>query len=838
MGNNESTPLEEITKDEIVAKVKDLGDKFAEYASAIDENGVDGDLLAGMNEDDFLETLDDLGVTSRLHRRKLLQEFRKAFTDVGSGFSISGSTVSSSGWSSVSGGSQKNLALPAAGPIEEVYIQEIECRPNDYPLPNELDEDLGEVRDSHLLPTYQAGRATTAEQQSHLAENFWNPIDGVEGGYRAPIPEDDMERVAQVQAYGLEEIEPDSDVAKTLTGYVEMATKLFQFDFGDITFFDHESQFSFARVGLTEHIKEAIVGPVYRPVNYAQDESAFLCKTDRSIGICNYPSLSKRTFVVHDIHNDLTFKWMKAVWPFRCYVGTPLLSPSGLVLGTLCLHNLDARPDFGKAHEVQLEQVARMVVQAMENWSLRRRIDKLEVQRQVSQSDASKLEPPEDKKDAVFVGTVVEGLSNMRKKASSSVMKDALDLYNSSVQELCKDHFGYQVENNDTDASFLIAFHDAVDAFAFSLGLQQKLYSAAWSQDILALPEACDDGNAQKGLRASVGVHLGPAEVKQPPPDNKADKVEYVGQTVDMTRAVTSMGYGGQILCTFDTWNAASFLAGTKLESPQVIDLGTHVVRKGKKVSDGIIAKRIIQLVPAPLAVKYNTEKEAEGSDSNTDTSRKGRQFPEVMSLKKLSKSFFDAPGGNEVTIAFIGSNEIENRYKESASIIAEIIGQASTLLPQSEGYQCQNNMFAFPNITEAVKFGLRFMDLMRAQQPLEDGAAVARLVTYGCVHGTVVALEPHKTTGRADYFGKVVNRAARVAYTSEPGKICVGVTAKRTEKDGKASFQVNDSTVKVTFVGKKKLKGVEEEMDIYDCKRKRSPGQMILRWFGADEKW
>lgn len=223
MGNTESVPLEECSKEHVVKRVSSFGDKFAAYAAAIDENGVDGDLLSGMNEDEFNETLDDLGVKSRLHRRKLLQEFRKSFSSEPSAAATSNGT-SRSGSSYTT---ENEELLPARGPVDEVTITDIEFRANDFPYPEDLDD--GETRHSHELPTFKQGLASE-EQQSHLAPDFWKKIDS-EGGYRPPIPADDMERVAQVQSYGLEEIEPDSDIAKTLTGYVEMGTKLFSFDF-------------------------------------------------------------------------------------------------------------------------------------------------------------------------------------------------------------------------------------------------------------------------------------------------------------------------------------------------------------------------------------------------------------------------------------------------------------------------------------------------------------------------------------------------------------------------------------------------------------------------------
>ena len=181
MGNDLSVPLEQVSKDEVVARVNSLGEKFQGYTAAIDENGIDGDVLAGMNEDEFIETLDDLGIDSRLHRRRLLQEFRKACE------AMDGNTTVSSY------SSNAEPLLPAQGPIEEVHVKEIECRPQDFPMPEEM-EAGGVLRASHELPAFNEGLASE-EEMGHLSEDFF-AIDSVPGGYRPPIPADDMERVA------------------------------------------------------------------------------------------------------------------------------------------------------------------------------------------------------------------------------------------------------------------------------------------------------------------------------------------------------------------------------------------------------------------------------------------------------------------------------------------------------------------------------------------------------------------------------------------------------------------------------------------------------------------
>lgn len=76
MGAVSSKQLESFTKKDVAMIVASYGEKFQPYAQIIQENGIDGELLASMTEQEFLETLDELDVTARLHRRKLLKEFR------------------------------------------------------------------------------------------------------------------------------------------------------------------------------------------------------------------------------------------------------------------------------------------------------------------------------------------------------------------------------------------------------------------------------------------------------------------------------------------------------------------------------------------------------------------------------------------------------------------------------------------------------------------------------------------------------------------------------------------------------------------------------------------
>ena len=797
MGAINSRPLSSRTKEEVESHVRSLGSDFEAYAALVDDNGIDGDLLSEMDEAMFLETLDDIDITQEAHRTRLLEDFR---------IYASCHATGSVGTSTTAGG----------GPISEIVV-------------------MGNISTKSILSTSlrrhisldltNTSSDQEHQQQAHLAPDFFQKVDRHPEASRPPIAQDDMNRTAELETYRLDEIEPDSGIAEKLKGLVEMAMKMFHVDLGDITFLTNEYQFSLARVGLTKPMEEAIMGDIYEAINYTSSGQAFTCRTDRSIGICNYPHYSKKSFTVHDIEKDDSFKWMRHTWPFRCYMGAPLLSASGVVIGTLCLHNLEPRPDFDSASEAQLEQVAGMIVQSIENWRLQRNITKLETTRQNLDCNKDKSNPPKEKPVLVFAG--VEEYDTLKVLAPGP-SAEALKEYQSITKSLLGVYFGFEVSRIGEDGYYL-AFHDAVDAFGFALDLQQQLFDAEWSQDLLKLPRVCDNESGFRGLRIKMSVYMGDVTATENPETGKVEYQSPKCNTVGIAQNLFNIAYGGQILTTFDTWNVASFMAESKLEYPQVVDLGSHVIRKGKHTNEGVISQRIVQLVPESLAMNY-AEKGDCGEDMDfsydglNDNGLWGRQFPDIKTLNKLSPSFFDAPGFNAkkdsttVTIAFIGTSEIEKRYKEAATIVSQVIGLVSSALRGTKGYQCQNNMLAFPNITSAVQFGLDFSDLLEKQIPLSDNVNLCKLVTYGCVDDTFITLEPHKTTGRADYFGKVVNRAARVAYTSELGTVCAGVTV--TPEFNKDDFTIKDKTIRVQFRGARKLKGVDGEMAVFECTR------------------
>jgi len=78
-----------------------------------------------------------------------------------------------------------------------------------------------------------------------------------------------------------------------------------------------------------------------------------------------------------------------------------------------------------------------------------------------------------------------------------------------------------------------------------------------------------------------------------------------------------------------------------------------------------------------------------------------------------------------------------------------------------------------------------------------------------GMVTGAPQMFQFNKVAGKMDYFGPVVNRAARVAATSAPGEISVGPTTKTILQDPSPEYTISSR-------GKHALKGVDTELEIF----------------------
>ena len=70
---------------------------------------------------------------------------------------------------------------------------------------------------------------------------------------------------------------------------------------------------------------------------------------------------------------------------------------------------------------------------------------------------------------------------------------------------------------------------------------------------------------------------------------------------------------------------------------------------------------------------------------------------------------------------------------------------------------------------------------------------------------------------GLADYFGPIVNRAARVTSSCEPGQLCVGIPLANGSKIAPPNF---GPSIQVRLLGIKQLKGISVDVAVYGCSK------------------
>ena len=435
-----------------------------------------------------------------------------------------------------------------------------------------------------------------------------------------------------------------------------------------------------------------------------------------------------------------------------------------------------------------------------------------------------KLEPPQG--DVTMVFTDVEGSTSLW-EADSVAMHDALRIHDQIIRRSIAEHNGYEVKT-EGDA-FYAVFHDPIDAMSFALQTQVKLYHAPWSEAILSRPEAAKRDEF-RGLRVRIGIHHGPTVSKI---HEVTHRITYSGESFKLGECVESMCHGGQILATAETWRAASAMS-EYLGHPQVLDCGEHILVSGDSMSEGLVAKRLVQLVPNELAFDYfdvrcGTPISEESSDEADEkkfpdrygASRTGRQFPPVLTNRQTSTSFHDAPYENgEATIMFIyPAWDMETVSDDVEQKVAAVLGKVLRgLLMKVDppGYECKEDhgkwMLAFSSVKPAIRFGLKLMEATKAAF-LCGFVHTGDLVRVGIHSGVFSSMGPHPITGRADYFGPVVNRAARVAAAAGGGQVCVGLPVH----DGGVPEPPVVEPGSPKLLGVRRLKGVSIEMAMFD---------------------
>lgn len=437
-----------------------------------------------------------------------------------------------------------------------------------------------------------------------------------------------------------------------------------------------------------------------------------------------------------------------------------------------------------------------------------------------SRFSSDKTQPPLSirdigKEDAfTMVFTDVQGSTSLW-EADPEAMETALSLHDDTVRKILARNHGYEV-TTEGDA-FQLAFHDAFDAVRFCLECQVELLSCDWPVKTLQHPDAApsEDG-VWRGLRVRMGVHSGrPAAVTE---HEVTGRLRYAGPNVAMAKAVESVCHGGQIVLSGSSFNLInSFLI--QLGGPQVLDLGEHVLENAGFNGDArqqTVTCSLFQLLPVCLAHDF-------GRDSpHTCFPRKptGRLLPPIISLQQTALGFHQAPCGSEIVVCFAFAHCAKSLCASVPKMAADALGLLRNCVRESlrdaaaTGYECQEDEGAFMLVFGSIADGAAFAETLQLALPklawseeltaccdpkFDQGLRMA----IGMFTGGYTSRKPHFSTGRADYFGTIVNRAARIAASAHPGQVLIG-------EEGHANLTTADVCNRgLETVGKFVFKGI-----------------------------
>ncbi|KAK9822556.1 hypothetical protein WJX74_004389 [Apatococcus lobatus] len=272
-------------------------------------------------------------------------------------------------------------------------------------------------------------------------------------------------------------------------------------------------------------------------------------------------------------------------------------------------------------------------------------------------------------------------------------------------------------------------------------------------------------------------------------------------QTNDSTEELNmALGLVPKLLQRITTLQRSEEVMPTKKQTCMIMDMGVFLFpdllpttfMAGSAIFGGT---HIIQVLSVPLAFR-------------------AMQFPPLDPCHQLAPSFMDAPGATNVwlpgkpelltlekpnvIIAFastVGLKELTASSRQLAETALQIFQSClRTTLLLLDGYECQEKdggfMLAFADARTALEWAAS-LQLALIRQPWHERLQIfqttqdilgigGELLSRGLpakisiFSGEITKVCPHTVTGRADYFGSVVNRSARLLAGAQAGQILV----------------------------------------------------------------
>jgi len=367
--------------------------------------------------------------------------------------------------------------------------------------------------------------------------------------------------------------------------------------------------------------------------------------------------------------------------------------------------------------------------------------------------------------------------------------------------------------------AFLVCFTEAANAVKWCMGVQEKLMECKW-------PEELDhNGNVSssvmivqgttifRGLRVRMGAHTCPATLAN---GQRCEKVSSINQTELMktTRDISDFAMGGQVLLSNATIARAYASTHKMVDYAAVGAISKFDDGEENEEQDEVEGKKseqisVIQALPVALK----------------------KRLPEFIIMYAGNEDSVRPPVG-EITCVFTHCADgktlakAQSQFIDQVDVLDEILEEVAE---DMHGYNCKGSagkyLFIFqtplqayhyceavqkrlldqewPDMSEEIPNTAKFTDPT-------SGVTIFNGLTVGMgMHvGVPTMFSFNKTTARMDYFGRVVNRAARVMSTSATGEISVS-------KDVADQLQGHITGHKILNRGTFELKGIKEPMEI-----------------------
>lgn len=370
--------------------------------------------------------------------------------------------------------------------------------------------------------------------------------------------------------------------------------------------------------------------------------------------------------------------------------------------------------------------------------------------------------------------------------------------------------FRFKIENQ-RDECLYISFDNTIDACRFCIALQVTLLCSDWPDE----PKAQFVGQniIYRGPTVSCAIHAGNTEGTDffSLEDAISRETLYAGRAVEALQSLLDLTHPGQILLSEKAWREVKFRLG-ELNMPTVIDCGVH------QVGDAMGICQIVELL---------------------DRTLKGRVFDPIDTGNVIAPGARMSPYASD-GVAFVFTYPVidgchSDGTRESQLVddaVSVFVGMTRQIVYAKDpngfffGYECQevgpgNFMLAFRSMNLAMSYCQKIQERLLTYKwdrrltklpSFQEGLKVK----LGCGSGIPSYSMPHPSTGRADYFGEIVNLVARTAQRAAPGQCLValkvsGKTEKGATKEKTTAIlaRMGEAGFDVRFLKKRRLRGI-----------------------------